>query len=77
MLAHISSRELTEWAAYEQYSGPLGQNYANEVLAGIHELTQTTNKLLGAKMKSNPVPDPRPYPRPHEIAKAARESEED
>lgn len=73
----MSSRELTEWAAYEQYAGPLGQNYANEALAGIHELLQTTNKLLGAKMKNNPVPDPKPYPRPHEIAQMAKESEEE
>lgn len=73
----MSSQELTEWQAYEQYTGPLGQNYTNEALAGIHELIQTSNKLLGAKLKKNPVPDPKSYPRPHEVAKMAAKQEEE
>lgn len=74
-MKHVDSHELTEWQAYEQYTGPLGQNYTNEVLAGIHELLQATNKLLGAKFKKNPVPDPKPYPRPFQIAEKAKRGE--
>lgn len=75
MLSRISSRELSEWEAYERYAGPLGQAYGDEVLAAIHEQMQRLNRLQGAahftdrKHKKNPVPEPKAYPRPYEIYK--------
>lgn len=35
MLARISSRELTDWAVYEDEVGPLDAGYRADVLAGV------------------------------------------
>lgn len=75
MLENIDSRELTEWMAYEAHSGPLGDQYSNEMLASINELIQTNNRLLGAKLgKTNPVPNPKHVPRPGELLDEAKQS---
>lgn len=69
----MTSLELSEWEAYERYAGPLGDSYQAELQAATHEQIQRTNRVLGAahftdrKNKKNPVPEVKPYPRPHEI----------
>jgi hypothetical protein len=79
----MDSLELTEWEAYERYAGPLGDSYEREALAAVHEQIQRTNRVLGAahftdrKHKKNPVPEPKDYPRPHEIFPKTREDPED
>lgn len=50
MLARISSRELTEWAVYEDETGPLDAGYRADVLAGIVSAT-VANALKGKKGK--------------------------
>lgn len=35
MLAHVSSRELSEWAAYERHEGPIGPYYERMALRYI------------------------------------------
>lgn len=79
MLARISSRELSEWEAYERYAGPLGTAYGDEVMAALHEQIQRLNRLQGAahftdrNHKKNPVPEPKAYPRPYEIYPSNRD----
>lgn len=33
----MTSKELTEWQAYERFSGPLGTEYTNEALAQLND----------------------------------------
>lgn len=70
LLARTSSRELSEWAAYERHAGPLGSSWRDEALAAIHEELQKLQYLIGAvnteKNKENPVPEPKRYPRPND-----------
>lgn len=78
MLTRIGARELTDWEAYEQAFGPLGNIYAEDKLAGIHELLQAVLIGLGAT-DGNTVER---QPRPNEIFQAAqlrleRESEQE
>jgi hypothetical protein len=68
LLATHSSRELSEWIAFEQVYGPIGMKWDREVAAQMHELTQATNHLLGGLMADekhpNQVPQPESLPRP-------------
>ena len=66
LLSTVDSFELTEWQAYEQAFGPLGNAYSDDVLAAIHEQLQTLNYLTGSQCEENPVPMPRHWPRPPE-----------
>jgi hypothetical protein len=72
-MERISSRELTEWMAYEIEEGPLGPRWQDETMAAIHEQLQRLNHIQGAahftdrKHKKNPVPSPKHYTRPYEI----------
>jgi hypothetical protein len=50
MLARISSRELTEWAVYEEETGPLDAGYRADVLAGVVSAT-VANAMKGKKGK--------------------------
>lgn len=72
MLARISSYELTEWAAYEQMTGPLGPSWRDDVLAAIHEQLQVGNRVAGGQAKKNPCPEPKAVTRPHELMKEAK-----
>lgn len=63
MLYRVSSRELSEWMAYEQAFGPIGPRYDSELLAGIHEQMQFANKMTGGEE----YPEPRKVPRPTEF----------
>lgn len=73
MLERTDSRELAEWAAYERYAGPIDDAYLAGVLAALHEQVQTLNRMTGAahftdkKHTKNPAPEPKHYPRPHEL----------
>lgn len=71
LLSGITAYELTEWEAYERAFGPLGPQYSDNALAEIHEELQKICYVLGAvntgKDQENPVPEPRPVPRPHEM----------
>lgn len=60
----FSSYEITEWLAYENAYGPIGDHYLNETLAQMHELMQTMAYLAGAKMEENPVNKPTTHARP-------------
>lgn len=82
MLARMTSRQLSEWMAFEKADGPIGGQYEQEVLASIHEQLQAIAHLLGAahftdkEHPDNPVPEPIRYPRPDEVfpSKAAIET---
>lgn len=72
-LEHISSLELTEWQAFESLNGPLNTEWSDETLAALHEQLQRLSRIQGAahftdrKHRKNPVPEPKHYPRPHEM----------
>ncbi|MFE7797057.1 hypothetical protein [Nocardia sp. NPDC057440] len=67
MLHRVSSRELTEWIAYEQKNGPLGHQYSDDVLASILEALHTNTFVAGLQYDPNPVPEPKRVPRPPEV----------
>jgi hypothetical protein len=66
MLHRISSKELTEWRAYELANGPLGHQYSDDLLAHIHEAIQANTYVEGMQYDPNPAPEPKRIPRPHE-----------
>ncbi|MFE0101151.1 hypothetical protein [Streptomyces sp. NPDC059009] len=82
LLERIDSRELAEWQAYEQLTGPLDDAYLAEALASLHEQMQTQNRMIGAahftdkKHKKNPAPEPKHFPRPHELCAEDSSDEE-
>jgi hypothetical protein len=53
MLRRTSSHELTEWAAYEQLTGPLDTRLRNDISAGI--VAATVANSQGAKRKLKPA----------------------
>jgi hypothetical protein len=69
-LTRISSRELSEWEAYEREYGPINDRWRDDVLALVHEQLQQLNRLTGAahftskNHRKNPVPEPKKIPRP-------------
>lgn len=63
----MDSRELSEWQAYERAVGPIGRQYADDMLASIHEQLQFLSYLTGAQYGENPAPEPQRVPRPNEI----------
>jgi hypothetical protein len=83
LLAAVSSRELSEWEAYERHAGPLDTVWQDEVMAGIHEQLQQLNRLQGAahftdkKHTKNPAPEPKHYPRPRELYERDEDQEPD
>lgn len=72
LLRKIPSYELTQWKAYERAFGPLGNFYAADVWAGIHEQLQRIAALLteGGKATVERLP------RPMEVYKVALERQE-
>jgi hypothetical protein len=77
LLDRMTSREISEWQAYEQATGPLGHAYMEEALASIHEQLQMLNRLTGAQFEDNPAPNVQQWPRPPDIfARRAQESED-
>jgi hypothetical protein len=82
MLDEMSSREYTEWLAFERMNGPIGDTWRDEVLAGIHELIQYQNHMFGQanftdkKHPRNPVPKPERYVRPHEAYAKTKRAED-
>lgn len=77
MLAECSSRQLAEWRAFERVDGFLGDDWNQEVAAGIHEQLQLIAYLMGAQMagrrKKNPVNKPSRFPRAAEMLKELRD----
>lgn len=51
MLADMSSAELTEWAAYEQISGPLGPERMDVLLASLTATVANTARGKGQRAK--------------------------
>lgn len=52
LLARTSSRELTEWMAYERVTGPLDARLRGEINAGI--IAATISNSNGAKKRAKP-----------------------
>lgn len=50
MLAHVSSRELAEWQAFERHDGPIGNSYERMALRHI------ASAQGGEKDKPFPLP---------------------
>lgn len=50
MLAGMSSRELSEWMAYERLTGPLDDRLRGEINAGM--IAATVSNSAGAKRKA-------------------------
>jgi hypothetical protein len=71
MLDSMGSSELTEWMAYERLVGPLGDSYAQEMLASITELLQQLI-ILTAQAKDENVER---VPRPHELWEHAKKQQ--
>lgn len=71
----MDSYEFSQWIAFEQAHGPLGGEWTNEAIAGIHEQLQTIAYLLGQahftdkQHKNGPVPKPEHLPRANEYNK--------
>lgn len=68
--------ELSEWAAYERYAGPLDDTWRDECLAAIEERLHEISYFFSEKLYSNPktnkhgpIPKPERYPRPWEALK--------
>lgn len=53
MLAGMSSRELTEWMAYEKVTGPLDARLRGDISAGI--VAATVANSAGGKRKAKPA----------------------
>lgn len=71
MLRRMSARELSEWKAYEQTNGLLGDRWEQEMLREIHYQQQLSlHTLVGMKLKqgaANPIPEPKRVPAPNEF----------
>lgn len=52
MLAGMSSRELSEWMAYEKVTGPLDTRMRTDIAAGV--IAATVSNSNGAKKKARP-----------------------
>lgn len=55
MLASLTSRELSEWSAYERAYGPIDNDWRDETLAQIHELMQDVRHLTARRVSTNGV----------------------
>lgn len=79
LLRKISSRELTEWAAFERINGPLGSQYGDDMLANIHEQLQAVQYIVGkmAAGEDSIVPLPHRMPRPSEVFAPDRVPDDD
>lgn len=49
----MSSRELTEWMAYERVTGPLDERLRGDIAAGV--IAATVANSSGAKRKATPA----------------------
>lgn len=71
LLQRTTSRELTEWAAYEKEQGALGPTYERELLRQIHYQQQMFLFQWGASKveqgKQSPFPEPILLPGPTEF----------
>lgn len=72
LLTRMSSRELTEWQAYERHAGPIGPAWFGEVIAAIHEQLQMSNYMFSKAKFKQPGKKPEQYPRPEEAYRGPR-----
>lgn len=63
LLATHTSLEIREYMAYEQFAGPIGNDYLRDKIGDLHYMAQWTNYLLGAwatkEGDKNPMPEPK------------------
>lgn len=67
MLANLSSRQISEWQAYENLTGPLDRSWGDDQLAEINELLQSLLHLtaqVNTKNGMSPETKPREVIRP-------------
>lgn len=65
-----SSREMSEWMAYEKAFGPIDDEWRDSTLAEIHELLQHIRHINSASSAQNgtsPETIPQHKTRPHEL----------
>lgn len=55
----------------------MGHEYADEMLAAIHEQLQTLNRLTGEQFEDNPMPPPQRVPRPEDLYQPDEEEDEE
>lgn len=73
MLGAMSSRQVSEYMAYERIHGPIGDGWLHETISQMHEQLQSINYLLSQahftdkQHKKGPIPEPKRHPRPWEI----------
>lgn len=80
MLSSLSSRDITEWRAYELLNGPVGSAaYSEEALASMHEMLQHIGRILIASNAEDQssVPELIHYPRPFEFLVPPEETDEE
>lgn len=53
LLSRVSSRELTEWMAYERLTGPLDSRLRGDISAGV--IAATVANSAGAKSTARPA----------------------
>jgi len=75
LLQTMSSRELSEWRAYERFYGPVDRSYDSEMLAQIHELLQVLIQVT-VRVNGGEGWEPKPVPRPWWTPPVAEETEE-
>lgn len=78
----MSSRELTEWRAYERVVGPLGRSWVDGVQADMHEILQGVLYLTSQahftdkQHREGPAPKPVKVTRPGDLYSEAVKSAE-
>jgi len=80
LLATHTSRELSEWVAYDNVYG-FGDHKLYDVLAGIHEQIQVLNYMFGQanfanEEHENPIPKPERLARGGELPPQEEDDEE-
>lgn len=80
MLGRASSLELSEWQAYEAFSGPLGVQYEREILRSIDlTLKQILFQYVSSKTTANKAKafEVVAFPTPPEFMQPVGQEEED
>ena len=69
LLETTDSYELSEWMAYENAFGPLGNEYRDDMLAAQHEMLQALRHTMGHLWsgEDNEIPEPVKLPRPNDL----------
>lgn len=79
----MDSYEFTQWVAFEQVYGPIGDEWQQEAIASIHEqlqrltYVQSQAHFTDKHHRRGPVAPPQKYPRPYESLKFEPDEESD